>query len=92
MLNQEVYSQVKIYDKNKAKDYLTVELNLYKSTKSSDAEILTSLKGTTYNFVNGKVETDKVEKEDKFKSKESKNYEVSEVYISQCEKWLCLRI
>ncbi|WP_407482854.1 DUF3857 domain-containing protein [Elizabethkingia anophelis] len=77
MLNQEVYSQVKIYDKNKAKDYLTVELNLYKSTKSSDAEILTSLKGTTYNFVNGKVETDKVEKEDKFKSKESKNYEVS---------------
>lgn len=35
MLNQEVYSQVKIYDKNKAKDYLTVELNLYKSTKSS---------------------------------------------------------
>ena len=77
MLNQEVYSQVKIYDKNKAKDYLTVELNLYKSTKSSDAEILTALKGTTYNFVNGKVEADKVEKEDKFKSKESKNYEVS---------------
>ena len=72
MLNQEVYSQVKIYDKTKQKTILQLSLNLYKSTKSSDAEVLTSLKGTTYNFVNGKVEADKVEKEDKFKSKESK--------------------
>ena len=45
--------------KNKAKDYLTVELNLYKSTKSSDAEVLTSLKGTTYNLSTEKLKPTK---------------------------------
>ncbi|WP_407478051.1 DUF3857 domain-containing protein [Elizabethkingia meningoseptica] len=76
-LNQEVYSQIKVYDKNRAKDYLTVELNLYQSTQSSNAETLSNLKATTYNYNNGKIETDKVEKDSKYKSKESKNYIVS---------------
>lgn len=72
----DVISRVKIYDKNKAGEYLDNEIPLYESTDSK-REKLVSLKAYTYNFENGKVKATKVEKDSKFKSTEDKNYTIT---------------
>ena len=73
----DVVSRIKIYDKDKANDYLDVEIPLYESSVSSDREKLVNLKAYTYNFVNGKLQESKVEKDSKFKSAEDKNYNIT---------------
>lgn len=75
-LNQEVVQRVKIYDKNNASDFLDVRVGLYSDGKGS-SETLTKLKAYTYNFENGKKTETKVEKDEKYKSKEDKNYTIT---------------
>ena len=68
--------RVKIYDKDKSADFLSPEFMTYE-TDSKEREKVTSFSAVTYNFENGKITSDKVEKDSKFKSKENKNYIVN---------------
>lgn len=67
--------RVKIYDKDKAEDWLNLEIPLYKG--GSDEEILLKLKAATYNLENGKAVSTAVDKSSKYKSKESKNITIN---------------
>lgn len=75
-LNLDVVSRVKIYKKDQAEKFLNQEIYTYDG-KNNKSERVTSLKVYTYNLVNDKVETTTVEKNSKYKSKESKNYTVT---------------
>ncbi|MPS73507.1 MAG: DUF3857 domain-containing protein [Chryseobacterium sp.] len=75
-LNLDVVSRVKIYKKDQAGKFLDQEIYTYDG-KNNKSEKVTSLKVLTYNLVNDKVETTTVEKNSKYKSKESKNYTVT---------------
>jgi len=76
MLNLDVVSRVKIYKKDQAEKFLNQEIYTYDG-KNNKSERVTSLKVITYNLVNDKIETTAVEKNSKYKSKESKNYTVT---------------
>jgi len=76
MLNLDVVSRVKIYKKDQAEKFLNQEIYTYDG-KNNKSERVTSLKVITYNLVNNKIETTAVEKNSKYKSKESKNYTVT---------------
>ncbi|EJL69805.1 DUF3857 domain-containing protein [Chryseobacterium populi] len=69
-LQKNAFYRVKIYDKEKAEDWLNLEVPLYQS--GSDHEILSKMKAYTYNIENGSVITTKVDKSSKYKSKENK--------------------
>lgn len=75
-LKLDVVSRVKIYRKEHAEKFLNQEIYTYDG-KNNKSEKVSSLKVLTYNLVNDKVETTTVEKNAKFKSKESKNYTVT---------------
>ncbi len=66
-----VFRRIKIYKKDKASDYLNVEISLHKNSQN-DRETVSGLKAMTYNLENGKVVTTVIEKDSKFKSQESK--------------------
>ncbi|ANF49341.1 transglutaminase [Chryseobacterium glaciei] len=69
-LHKKAFYRVKIYDKDKAEDWLNLEIPLYKN--GSSEERLNKIKAFTYNLENGVVVPIKVEKSSKYKSKESK--------------------
>lgn len=69
-LHKEYVYRVKIYNKDKAEDWLNVEVPLRQS--GSDLETLNKFKAFTYNLEDGKAVPVKVEKSSKYKSKESK--------------------
>jgi len=69
-LHKKAFYRVKIYDKDKAEDWLNLEIPLYKN--GSSEEKLNKIKAFTYNLENGVVVPIKVEKSSKYKSKESK--------------------
>lgn len=71
----DVINRVKIYNKDKASEFLDVQLSLYESERGQ-REKLVNLKAYTYNFEEGKVKATKVEKDSKFKSSEDKNYSI----------------
>lgn len=75
-LNLDVVSRVKIFKKDQAEKFLNQEIYTYDG-KNNKSERVTSLKVLTYNLVNDKVETTTVERNSKYKSKESKNYTVT---------------
>ena len=75
-LYQNVVSRVKIYNKDNASDYLGQEIGVYDDNRGS-RETLSNLKAHTYNFENGKTVTTKISKDEKFKSKEDKNYNIT---------------
>ncbi|MGZ5272703.1 MAG: transglutaminase domain-containing protein [Kaistella sp.] len=75
-LYQNVVSRVKIYNKDNASDYLGQEIGVYDDNRGS-RETLSNLKANTYNFENGKTVTTKISKDEKFKSKEDKNYNIT---------------
>lgn len=66
-----VFKRIKIYKKDKASDYLDVEISLMQNARN-DRETISGLKAMTYNLENGKVVTSVVDKDSKFKSKENK--------------------
>ena len=69
MLITDIQERIKIY-KKEGFDHATQQVYLYKS--GSDEEKILSLKGYTYNLVNGKLEESKLEKEGIFKNEDSK--------------------
>ncbi|MDQ0780905.1 transglutaminase-like domain-containing protein [Chryseobacterium sp. W4I1] len=70
-LRKQVFYRVKIYDKDKAEDWLNLEIPLYKNSHG-DEEGLNKMKAFVYNLENGSAITTKVDKSSKYKSKESK--------------------
>ena len=69
-------SRMIIYDKDKADSYLSPEFSIYE-TDDREREQILSFNAVTYNLEGGKVVTNKVEKDSKFRSKEDKNYTVT---------------
>lgn len=67
--------RVKIYDKDKSEDWLSLEIPLYKN--STGEESLVRMKAFTYNLENGKAVSTIVDKSSKYKSKESKNITIN---------------
>ncbi|WP_415326557.1 DUF3857 domain-containing protein [Chryseobacterium sp. MMS23-Vi53] len=74
-LVKNTFYRIKIYDKDKAEDWLNLEIPLYQS--GSDQETISKIKAYTYNLENGAAVTTKVDKSSKYKSKESKNYSIT---------------
>lgn len=72
----DIVSRIKIYDKEKANEYLETEISLYESPRG-DREKLMNLKAFTYNMENDKIKSTKVEKDSKFKSTEDKDYTIT---------------
>lgn len=70
-MSKKYFYRVKIYDKDKAEDWLNLEIPLY--SFNSERETLGKFKAFTYNLENGNVVPVKVEKSSQYKSKESKN-------------------
>lgn len=69
-LVKKAFYRVKIYDKEKAEDWLNLEVPLYQN--GSNQETLSRMKAFTYNLENGASVATKVDKSSKYKSKESK--------------------
>lgn len=69
-------SRMIIYDKDKADSYLSPEFSIYE-TDDKEREKVLNFNAVTYNLEDGKVVTNKVEKDSKFRSKEDKNYTVT---------------
>ncbi|WP_345202378.1 transglutaminase-like domain-containing protein [Chryseobacterium ginsengisoli] len=74
-LIKKAFYRIKIYDKDKAEDWLNLEIPLYQS--GSDQETISKIKAFTYNLENGASVATKVDKSSKYKSKESKNYSIT---------------
>ena len=75
-LYQTIVSRVKIYNKDNAAGYLDQEIAVF-DDNSGSRETLTDLKAYTYNYENGKIVTTKISKDEKFKSKEDKKYNIT---------------
>ena len=73
---KKVKYRVKIYDKDKAEDWMNLEISLYDNNQGS-RETLNSIKAYVYNLEDGKIAETKVDKSSKFKSKESKYYTIN---------------
>ena len=65
-----VFSRIKIYDKDKAADYLNIEVPLYEGQK--DRENISGIKAITYNLEDGKVTKTTVDRDSRYRSKEDK--------------------
>lgn len=74
-LQKKAFYRVKIYDKDKAEDWLSLEIPLYQN--GNDRESVSRIKAFTYNLENGSFSTTKVDKSSKYKSKENKYIEVT---------------
>lgn len=74
-LIKSTFYRVKIYDKDKAEDWLNLEIPLYQN--GGDQESLSKIKAYTYNLENGTAVATKVDKSSKYKSKESKYISIS---------------
>lgn len=75
-LTQQIVERVKIFNKDNAGQYLNHEIGVYDNGRG-DRETLSNLKAVTYNWENGKKATTKIERDEKFKSKEDKNYTIT---------------
>lgn len=75
-LTQEIVKRIKIYNKDNAGDYLDHEIPVYDNGRG-DRETLTNLKALTYNWEDGKKAITKIKGDEKFKSKEDKNYTIN---------------
>ncbi|SDI22138.1 DUF3857 domain-containing protein [Chryseobacterium jejuense] len=73
--SKKYFYRIKIYDKDKAEDWLNLEIPLYESGGSR--ETLGKFKAFTYNLENGKTVPLKVEKSSQYKSQESKYVNVN---------------
>ncbi|MBB6329475.1 hypothetical protein HNP24_000425 [Chryseobacterium sediminis] len=69
-LHKRYYYRVKIYDKDKAEDWLNLEIPIY--NVGTNRESLGKFKAFTYNLENGNTVPLKVEKSSQYKSKENK--------------------
>ncbi|KAA0130711.1 DUF3857 domain-containing protein [Chryseobacterium sp. SN22] len=74
-LVKQAFYRVKIYDKDKAEEWLNLEIPLLQ--RGSDQETISKIKAFTYNLENGTSVATKVDKSSKYKSKESKYFSVT---------------
>ncbi|CAH0161268.1 transglutaminase-like domain-containing protein [Chryseobacterium sp. WG14] len=73
LLHKKFFYRVKIYNKDKAEEWLNLEVPIYSYGGGKDQEeSLSKMKALTYNLESGKVVPVKVENSSKYKSKESK--------------------
>jgi len=70
-LHKNYFYRIKIYNKDKAEDWLNLEIPLYQGS-GNEHELLNKMKAFTYNLENGVAVPTKVDKSSKYKSKESK--------------------
>ncbi|MGA9211117.1 transglutaminase domain-containing protein [Kaistella sp.] len=75
-LTQEIVERVKIFNKDNAGKYLDHEIAVYDNGRG-DREVLSNLKALTYNWEDGKKVSTKIERDEKFKSKEDKNFTIT---------------
>lgn len=75
-LHQKVFSRIKIYNKDNASDYLDHKISVY-DDRNGRREILSDLKANTYNYENGKLVSTKISKDEKYKSTEDRNYDIT---------------
>lgn len=75
-LTQEIVKRVKIFNKDNAGQYLDHEIAVYDNGRG-DRETLSNLKAVTYNWEDGKKVTTKIERDEKYKSKEDKNFTIT---------------
>lgn len=74
---ESVYTErIKIYDRDKAGDYLNPEISVFDNTLGA-RQTLRSLQAVTYNLDGDNIVVDKVQKDSKFRSKEDKNYNIT---------------
>ncbi|MBA5246741.1 DUF3857 domain-containing protein [Marnyiella aurantia] len=73
---QKVSRRVKVYNKDNAAEYLSHEIALY-DNKRDPPETLSELKAFTYNYENGDIVPTKIPRDERYKSKEDKNYTVT---------------
>ncbi len=73
---QKVTKRVKIYNKDNAAEYLSHEVPLY-DNKRETPETLSELKAFTYNYENGSIVSTKIPRDERYKSKEDKNYTIT---------------
>lgn len=74
-LVKQAFYRVKIYDKDKAEEWLNLEIPLLQ--RGSDQETISKIKAFTYNLENGISVATKVDKSSKYKSKESKYFSIT---------------
>lgn len=74
-INEEYVERMKIYDRERAKDYLDRSITYYNG-EANYTQNLSKLSGVTYNLENGKVIESRVTKNSKYRSKEDKKYMV----------------
>ncbi len=75
-LHQKVFSRIKIYNKDNASDYLDHRISIYDDRRGT-RETLADLKANTYNYENGKTVSTKIAKDEKYKSTEDRNYDIT---------------
>ncbi|WP_332032824.1 DUF3857 domain-containing protein [Kaistella sp.] len=75
-LHQKVFSRIKIYNKDNASDYLDHKVSIYDDRRGT-RETLADLKANTYNHENGKTVSTKIAKDEKYKSTEDRNYDIT---------------
>ena len=75
-LYKDVVDRVKIYNKDNASKFLNQEIQTYDNNKGS-RETLSNLKANTFNYEGGKIVVTKVERDQKYKSTEDKNYNIT---------------
>lgn len=75
-ITQKYVERVKIYNRDKAEEYLNPEISIYESD-GGERQKISSMKAETFNLENGKIVSTKVEKDSKFRSKEDKNYTIT---------------
>lgn len=80
-MHQNVVSRVKIYNKDNASDYLDQEIGVYDDGHGS-RETISGLKAYTHNYENGKKVSTKIAKDERYKSKEDKNYTITKFAFS----------
>lgn len=68
-LEMKFFGRLKIYDKDKAENWLNIEVPLWDI--NGKRETLDKMKAVTYNLENGKAVTTKVDRSSKYKSKEN---------------------
>ncbi|UPQ75905.1 transglutaminase-like domain-containing protein [Chryseobacterium nepalense] len=76
-LIKNTFYRIKIYDKDKAEEWLNLEIPLYQN--GGNRETLNKVKAFTYNLENGVAVATKVDKSSSYKSKESKNISISKL-------------
>ena len=85
MILYDRHVRIKIFNKN-AYDWANIELKIYKSSTSSDKEIISSIKGFTYNLENGEIEKTKLDKDGILTTEINENWDKVSITLPQIKE------